>query len=79
MASKDWWQSRTIWGLIATAVAMFLRAKGYDVDSGELATVLLDIVASLGLALAWWGTDEGNGAHRQKASGSWHPHTWWSL
>ena len=55
-APKPWWQSRAIWGLIATIVAGFASRYGYEVDSEGLTNVLLQIVEVGGLALALFGT-----------------------
>ena len=55
-APKPWWQSRAIWGLIATIVAGFASRYGYEVDSEGLTHVLLQIVEVAGLALALFGT-----------------------
>lgn len=55
-APKPWWQSRAIWGLIATLVAGAAQRYGYEVDSEGLTHVLLQIVEVAGLALALFGT-----------------------
>lgn len=55
-APKPWWQSRAIWGLIATIVAGFASRYGFEVDSEGLTNVLLQIVEVAGLALALFGT-----------------------
>ena len=55
-APKPWWQSRAIWGLIATIVAGFASRYGFEVDSEGLTNVLLQIVEVGGLALALFGT-----------------------
>ena len=55
-APKPWWQSRTIWGLIATIVAGLAGRYGVEVDAGELTNVLLQIIEVGGLALAVFGT-----------------------
>lgn len=55
-APKPWWQSRAIWGLIATIVAGLAGRYGFEVDSEGLTNVLLQIVEVGGLALAVFGT-----------------------
>lgn len=55
-APKPWWQSRTIWGLIATIVAGLAGRYGFEVDSEGLTNVLLQIIEVVGLALALFGT-----------------------
>ena len=55
-APKPWWQSRTIWGLIATIVAGLAGRYGFEVDSEGLTNVLLQIIEAVGLALAFVGT-----------------------
>lgn len=55
-APKPWWQSRAIWGLIATIVAGAAQRYGYEVDSEGLTNVLLQIIEVVGLALAVFGT-----------------------
>ena len=55
-APKPWWQSRAIWGLIATIVAGVAQRYGYEVDSEGLTNVLLQIIEVGGLALAVFGT-----------------------
>ena len=31
METKKWWQSKTIWGILAAAVGTFLAAQGVDI------------------------------------------------
>ena len=55
-APKPWWQSRAIWGLIATIVAGVAQRYGYEVDKDGLTNLFLQIIEVGGLALALFGT-----------------------
>ena len=55
-AAKPWWLSRTILGLLATALAMAAGRFGWEVNDDELLGVLTKLVEVGGLLLAFWGT-----------------------
>ena len=55
-ASKPWWQSRAVLGLLASVLAMIASRLGWSVDDGQITEMLLRAVELAGLALAAWGT-----------------------
>jgi peptidoglycan hydrolase-like protein with peptidoglycan-binding domain len=56
VAAKPWYLSRSILGILATAIAGILGRSGYLVDASELTNVLLQVVEIGGLLLAFVGT-----------------------
>ncbi|MBP6733623.1 MAG: hypothetical protein KA142_02830 [Chromatiaceae bacterium] len=55
-APIPWYLSRSILGILATAIAGILGRSGILVDAGELTNVLLQVVEVGGLLLAFVGT-----------------------
>lgn len=57
--AKSFLMSRTIIGLIVTAVAFFAKAKGYEIDveglTGEVTDLVQNVVGCIGLVLALYG------------------------
>ena len=55
-APIPWYLSRSILGIMATAIAGILGRSGILIDAGELTNVLLQVVEAGGLLLAFVGT-----------------------
>ena len=55
-AAKPWWASRAILGLLAAALAMIAGRFGWEINDGDLLSVLAKLVEVGGFALAFWGT-----------------------
>ena len=55
-AAKPWWSSRTLLGLVASAMALIVSRWGWQVDGEHLTQLLTEAVQFGGLVLAFWGT-----------------------
>lgn len=57
-ATKQWWQSKTIWGAFITLIAMVAQLFGYQIDQAtqsQLTEIATTIVAAFGSVLAIYG------------------------
>jgi|APTNR8051073442_1049403.scaffolds.fasta_scaffold04346_5 hypothetical protein len=57
-AAKPWYESRTLWGAIVTAIAMIVQASGIEVPDAEqqrLIDLLTHLGEGFGLVLVIWG------------------------
>jgi predicted membrane chloride channel (bestrophin family) len=59
MQTKNWWESKAVWGLIVIAFAQVARAYGHTLSDADQ-TVLIQALSELGTAagtiLSTWGT-----------------------
>lgn len=55
-AAKPWYLSRSILGILASALAVVAERMGWIVDANELTTLAVQVIEVAGLAVAFIGT-----------------------
>jgi hypothetical protein len=62
-ANKEWYESKTIWGVIASAISVVVLAVGsfYGHDYEPLITVVATILGAFGIPFTWYGRTKAKG------------------